>query len=101
NMLMLNHQKLDKIVSISKSRKGLIEGFKVAIVGKPNVGKSSILNSLLNYERAIISDEAGTTRDRIEESLSIGTHLVRIIDTAGIRKNAGKIEQIGITHSLK
>ncbi|WP_170019043.1 tRNA uridine-5-carboxymethylaminomethyl(34) synthesis GTPase MnmE [Campylobacter sp. RM16190] len=101
SMLMLNHQKLDKIVSISKSRKGLIEGFKVAIVGKPNVGKSSILNSLLNYERAIISDEAGTTRDRIEESLSIGTHLVRIIDTAGIRKNAGKIEQIGITHSLK
>ena len=101
NMLMLNHQKLAKIVSISKSRKGLIEGFKVAIVGKPNVGKSSILNALLNYERAIISDEAGTTRDRIEESLSVGTHLIRIIDTAGIRKNAGKIEQIGIAHSLK
>lgn len=101
HMLMLNHEKLSKIVSISNSRKGLIEGFKVAIVGKPNVGKSSILNSLLNYERAIISDEAGTTRDRIEESLSIGTHLIRIIDTAGIRKNAGKIEQIGITHSLK
>lgn len=101
NMLVANHQKLDKIVAVSNSRKGLIEGFKVAIVGKPNVGKSSILNSLLNYERAIISDEAGTTRDRIEESLKIGTHLVRIIDTAGIRKNAGKIEQIGIAHSLR
>jgi len=93
-MLQQNSAKLD-------SRKGLLEGFKIAIVGKPNVGKSSILNSLLSYERAIISDEAGTTRDSIEEALKIGTHLVRIIDTAGIRKNAGKIEQIGISYSLR
>ena len=100
-MLKQNSAKLDKIVSISQSRKGLLEGFKIAIVGKPNVGKSSILNSLLSYERAIISDEAGTTRDSIEEALKIGTHLVRIIDTAGIRKNAGKIEQIGISYSLR
>ena len=100
-MLKQNSAKLDKIVAISQSRKGLLEGFKVAIVGKPNVGKSSILNSLLSYERAIISDEAGTTRDSIEEALKIGTHLVRIIDTAGIRKNAGKIEQIGISYSLR
>jgi tRNA modification GTPase trmE len=100
-MLNQNSSKLDKIVAISQSRKGLLEGFKIAIVGKPNVGKSSILNSLLSYERAIISDEAGTTRDSIEEALKIGTHLVRIIDTAGIRKNAGKIEQIGISYSLR
>ncbi len=100
-MLKQNSVKLDKIVAISQSRKGLLEGFKIAIVGKPNVGKSSILNSLLSYERAIISDEAGTTRDSIEEALKIGTHLVRIIDTAGIRKNAGKIEQIGISYSLR
>ena len=100
-MLQQNSAKLDKIVAISQSRKGLLEGFKIAIVGKPNVGKSSILNSLLSYERAIISDEAGTTRDSIEEALKIGTHLVRIIDTAGIRKNAGKIEQIGISYSLR
>ena len=100
-MLKQNSAKLDKIVAISQSRKGLLEGFKIAIVGKPNVGKSSILNSLLSYERAIISDEAGTTRDSIEEALKIGTHLVRIIDTAGIRKNAGKIEQIGILYSLR
>ena len=100
-MLKQNSAKLDKIVAISRSRKGLLEGFKIAIVGKPNVGKSSILNSLLSYERAIISDEAGTTRDSIEEALKIGTHLVRIIDTAGIRKNAGKIEQIGISYSLR
>ncbi|MCR4942395.1 MAG: tRNA uridine-5-carboxymethylaminomethyl(34) synthesis GTPase MnmE [Campylobacter sp.] len=101
NLLSQNHEKLSKIVSLSKSRKGLIEGFKIAIIGKPNVGKSSILNSLLAYERAIISDEAGTTRDRIEENLIIGTHLVRIIDTAGIRKNAKKLENIGIGYSLK
>ncbi|WP_170000029.1 tRNA uridine-5-carboxymethylaminomethyl(34) synthesis GTPase MnmE [Campylobacter sp. RM9328] len=100
-MLSQNHAKLERIVALSKSRQGLIEGFKIAIVGKPNVGKSSILNALLSYERAIISDEAGTTRDRIEENLNIGTHLVRIIDTAGIRKNAGNVENIGISYSLK
>lgn len=94
-------KKLKNIVEISTQRRGLIDGFKVAIVGKPNVGKSSILNSLLKYDRAIISDEAGTTRDRIEENLQIGTHLVRIIDTAGIRQNAGKIESIGIDLSYK
>ena len=91
-MLKQNSAKLDKIVAISQSRKGLLEGFKIAIVGKPNVGKSSILNSLLSYERAIISDEAGTTRDSSEEALKIGTHLVRIIDTAGIRKK-GKVNE--------
>ena len=100
-MLEKNIQNLEKITQISQSRKGLIEGFKVAIVGKPNVGKSSILNALLNYERAIVSDEAGTTRDRIEESLKIGTHLIRIIDTAGIRNGATNTENIGISYSIK
>lgn len=99
-MLSKNIEKLDRIVDISRSRRGLIEGFKIAIVGKPNVGKSSILNALLSFERAIISDEAGTTRDRIEENLKVGTHLVRFIDTAGIRANAGKIEQIGIERAF-
>jgi tRNA modification GTPase trmE len=101
DMLNENTLKLKRIVEISNSKKGLIEGFKIAIVGKPNVGKSSILNALLAYERAIVSNEAGTTRDRVEESLNIGTHLVRIIDTAGIRKNAGEIENIGISYSIK
>ena len=80
----------------SKRREGLIEGFKVAIVGKPNVGKSSLLNSFLNFERAIISDIAGTTRDTIEEQLRIGTHLIKIVDTAGIRVSSDEIEKIGI-----
>ena len=66
DMLNENTLKLKRIVEISNSKKGLIEGFKIAIVGKPNVGKSSILNVLLAYERAIVSNEAGTTRDRVK-----------------------------------
>ncbi len=84
----------------SKSREGLIDGFKIAIIGKPNVGKSSLLNALLNYDRAIISDIAGTTRDTIEESLKIGTHLVKFVDTAGIREAGESIEKIGIGRSI-
>jgi ribosome-associated GTPase EngA len=73
---------------------------RVAIVGKPNVGKSSLLNALLNYNRAIVSDIAGTTRDTIEEQVRIGTHLIRIIDTAGIREASDEIERIGIERSI-
>lgn len=101
-------QKLEKIkiflhksLEASKSREGLMEGFRVSIIGKPNVGKSTLLNSLLNYDRAIISDVAGTTRDTIEESLRVGTHLVKIVDTAGIRESDESIEQIGIVRSLQ
>ena len=100
-MLSRNIASLEKITRISRSRRGLIEGFKVAIVGKPNVGKSSILNSMLSFSRAIVSDEAGTTRDLIEESLQIGTHLIRIVDTAGIRHSGSKLESIGISYSLR
>ena len=96
-----NARILREIVQISRSKKGLVEGFKIAIIGKANVGKSSLLNALLSFERAIVSDIAGTTRDRVEESLKIGTHLVRIIDTAGIRASEDKIEQIGINLSLQ
>lgn len=85
----------------SKRREGLVEGFRVAIVGKPNVGKSSLLNSLLSYDRAIISDIAGTTRDTIEEEVRIGTHLIKIVDTAGIRESNDLIEKIGIDRSKK
>ncbi|HEG3629500.1 TPA: tRNA uridine-5-carboxymethylaminomethyl(34) synthesis GTPase MnmE [Campylobacter jejuni] len=96
-----NSKILKEIYTLSQSKKGLIEGFKIAIVGKPNVGKSSLLNALLSYERAIVSDIAGTTRDTIEESFKLGTHLLRIIDTAGIRESKDAIEQIGVALSKK
>ncbi|BCD60401.1 tRNA modification GTPase [Nitratiruptor sp. YY08-14] len=94
-------KELQKIVASSKRRAGLIEGFKIAIIGKPNTGKSSLLNALLDYERAIVSDIAGTTRDTIEESVRIGTHLVRFVDTAGIREAHDAIEKIGIERSIQ
>lgn len=78
-----------------------MQGFKVAIIGKPNVGKSSLLNVLLNYKRAIVSEIAGTTRDTIEEEVKIGTHLIRMVDTAGIRAATDEIERIGIERSIE
>ncbi len=93
--------KIEKIVDASHRRKGLIEGFRVAIVGKPNVGKSSLLNGFLSHERAIVSDIAGTTRDTIEEQVRIGTHIIRLIDTAGIRDARDSIEKIGVERSLE
>lgn len=101
SMCKKNANVLSNIANISQSKKGLINGFKIAILGKPNVGKSSLLNSLLYYDRAIVSNVAGTTRDTIEENLKIGTHLVKIIDTAGIRISDDEIEKIGINLSKK
>jgi len=88
-----------KTLEASKRREALLSGYKMAIVGKPNVGKSSILNSLLNKNRAIVSDIAGTTRDTIEEDIQIGSHLVRVVDTAGIREAKDEIEKIGVEKS--
>ena len=93
-------EQIEKIVDSSHRRKGIIEGFRVAIVGKPNVGKSSLLNGLLSYERAIVSEIAGTTRDTIEEQVRIGTHIIRLIDTAGIREAKDIVEKIGVERSL-
>ncbi|MBK1991585.1 tRNA uridine-5-carboxymethylaminomethyl(34) synthesis GTPase MnmE [Campylobacter sp. 2018MI35] len=96
-----NAKILYEIYVLSQSKKGLIEGFKIAIIGKPNVGKSSLLNAFLGYKRAIVSNIKGTTRDTIEESFKLGTHLLRIIDTAGIRESNDEIECIGIELSKK
>jgi tRNA modification GTPase len=93
--------KLSNTLEASRRREGMLDGFKVAIIGKPNVGKSSLLNKLLNYDRAIISDIAGTTRDTIEESVKIGTHIIKIVDTAGIRNASDVIEKIGIEKSIQ
>jgi tRNA modification GTPase len=76
-------------------------GVSVAIVGKPNAGKSTLLNALLNENRAIVSSIAGTTRDTIEEVLNIEGILFRLIDTAGIRESVDEIEVIGVERSLE
>ncbi len=94
-------KKMQDTLQISQKKEGLVNGFSISIVGKPNVGKSSLLNRLLNYNRAIISDIAGTTRDTIEEEIKIGTHLVKIIDTAGVREAKDQIEKIGVQRAIE
>ncbi len=77
------------------------EGIKVAIIGKPNVGKSSLLNALLKEDRAIVTEVPGTTRDTIEELINIDGLLIKIIDTAGIRNTSDVVEKIGVDISFK
>lgn len=94
---------IEKVSAFSRSSDVLRQGAKVAIVGKPNVGKSSLFNVLLNFERAIVTDTAGTTRDAIREMLDIDGIPVTIIDTAGLRdeKDADNIEKIGMDFTKK
>lgn len=91
---------IDNILSCARSSNILRQGIKVAIVGRPNVGKSSLFNSLLNANRAIVTEIAGTTRDVIKETLDLDV-AVTLIDTAGIRdcEEVGKVEEIGIEFS--
>ena len=93
-------EKIDKILSSANASNIMRQGIKIAIVGKPNVGKSSLFNTLLNVERAIVTDIAGTTRDIIKETLDWDV-AITLIDTAGIRDNdeVGKVEEIGIEYS--
>src|SRR5690606_13414934 len=102
-----NRNELEKLVASIKAKvSGLLSTFEygnaikngvpVAIIGKPNAGKSALLNALLNEERAIVSDIAGTTRDTIEEAIHIDGITFRFIDTAGIRNTVDEIEAIGV-----
>ena len=93
----------DRITSLAESfhiGNALKQGIPVAIVGAPNVGKSTLLNALLGEERAIVSDIQGTTRDSIEDCIQIGDITFRFIDTAGIRHTDDQIERLGIDRSI-
>ena len=98
NSLVPIKEKIENILKNAKNHNILREGINISVVGRPNVGKSSLFNALLNLERAIVTDIAGTTRDTIKESFEIKGILATLTDTAGIREdeNIDKVEQIGI-----
>lgn len=93
-------KELNKILRESENGKLIKEGIKTIIIGKPNVGKSSLLNKLINEEKAIVTSVAGTTRDIVEGSISIDGIPLNIIDTAGIRETDDLVESIGVKKSL-
>ncbi|MDD2495211.1 MAG: GTP-binding protein, partial [Tissierellia bacterium] len=93
-------EEIDRLIRTADTGKIIKEGIKTVILGKPNVGKSSLMNFLLNENRAIVTDIPGTTRDTIEEYVNIKGIPLRIIDTAGIRETDDKIEKIGVEKAL-
>lgn len=100
----LSHETLDEIEHLRKSfssGNAIKNGIPVAIIGAPNVGKSTLLNQLLQDDKAIVSDIQGTTRDLIEDTITLGDYLFRFIDTAGIRDTDDTIERLGIERSIK
>jgi len=97
--LHINAKSLYKLIQTYGQGQILKKGVSAAIIGKPNVGKSSLLNSLAGYERVIVTEVAGTTRDTVEETVMVGSTRLRLIDTAGIRQTDDRIEAMGVERS--
>lgn len=94
-------ERLENIIKKSEDSKVIKEGIKVGIIGKPNVGKSSLLNALIEEEKAIVTNIPGTTRDIVEGTIVLGGITLNITDTAGIRESDDLVEMLGVTKSLK
>ena len=99
NSLKEINKKTDALISSTTSARINIDGARIVIFGEPNVGKSSVFNTLLAYKRSIVTEVPGTTRDSIQERLNIGRHNTVLIDTAGIRKTKDRVAQLGINRS--
>lgn len=100
DILERNRKRLEELENSFSNGKILREGIKTAIIGRPNAGKSSLLNLLLNEERAIVTEIEGTTRDTIEEFISLGGVPFKVIDTAGIRETDDTVEKIGVQKAI-
>ncbi len=94
-------EKIEKVIASAENKRVYKEGINTVILGKPNVGKSSLLNALLNEDKAIVTSYRGTTRDTIEANLNMGGIILHLIDTAGVRDTKDPVEKIGISKTLK
>lgn len=101
NILSIIEEKIERLEKTFENGRIIKDGINIAIIGKPNAGKSSLLNSILKDDRAIVTDRPGTTRDTIEEFIQIEGIPIKLIDTAGIRDTVDEIEKIGINKSIE
>ena len=94
-------RQLQRLLDTFRRGRILREGIPTVLLGLPNAGKSSLLNALLGYDRAIVTDIPGTTRDAVEQTVTLGRHLLRLLDTAGIRETADRVEELGVARALQ